>query len=209
MNVHSKTVRTAGKRHHRPAARLPQDLYLARLRAGHARARARNPARSLGAASRRCGSMTRPAPIPKPTPTSISPPACRRFAKAGLPAATGSKPIRAAPSRPKTTATFPPRSWSRPAPPQRILRRGRDGALVTQYEFARAGIITEEMIYVAHRENLGREAAVAGAAERIADGESFRRGDSRIRHAGIRARRRSRAAARSSRPTSTIPNSSR
>jgi len=50
---------------------------------------------------------------------------------------------------------------------------GRPGQPVTQYEFARAGIITEEMIYVAHRENLGRQAALAGAAERIADGESF------------------------------------
>ncbi len=60
-----------------------------------------------------------------------------------------------------------------PCPAQRILRRGRDGALVTQYEFARAGIITEEMIFCAHRENLGREAALAGAAGRLADGESF------------------------------------
>ena len=31
----------------------------------------------------------------------------------------------------------------------------------------------EEMIYVAHRENLAREAALEGAAERLADGESF------------------------------------
>jgi phosphomethylpyrimidine synthase len=50
---------------------------------------------------------------------------------------------------------------------------GKPGQMVTQYEFAKAGIITEEMIYVAHRENLGRAAAVAGAAERVADGESF------------------------------------
>ena len=53
------------------------------------------------------------------------------------------------------------------------LRAGRPGQLVTQYEFARAGIITEEMIYVAHRENLGRAQALDWAAERIADGESF------------------------------------
>ena len=58
-----------------------------------------------------------------------------------------------------------------PAPQD--LRAGRDGQLVTQYEFARAGVITEEMIYVAHRENLGRAAALAEAGERIADGESF------------------------------------
>ncbi len=58
-------------------------------------------------------------------------------------------------------------------PAERKLRAGKPGQLVTQLEFARAGIVTEEMIYVAHRENLGREAAVAHAAERLADGESF------------------------------------
>jgi phosphomethylpyrimidine synthase len=44
---------------------------------------------------------------------------------------------------------------------------------VTQYEFARAGIITKEMIYVAERENLGRRAALANAAATIAQGQSF------------------------------------
>jgi phosphomethylpyrimidine synthase len=58
-------------------------------------------------------------------------------------------------------------------PAERTLRAGRPGQLVTQFEFARAGIITEEMIYVAHRENLAREAAVERAAERLGDGESF------------------------------------
>jgi phosphomethylpyrimidine synthase len=58
-------------------------------------------------------------------------------------------------------------------PAERRLRAGKPGQLVTQLEFARAGIITEEMIYVAHRENLAREAAVEDAAERLADGESF------------------------------------
>src|SRR5271165_482703 len=58
-------------------------------------------------------------------------------------------------------------------PANRTLRAGRPGALVTQLEFARAGVITEEMIYVAHRENLARERAVEAANERLADGESF------------------------------------
>jgi phosphomethylpyrimidine synthase len=58
-------------------------------------------------------------------------------------------------------------------PAERTLRAGKPGQLVTQFEFARAGIITEEMIYVAHRENLAREKAVDSAAERLADGESF------------------------------------
>jgi phosphomethylpyrimidine synthase len=58
-------------------------------------------------------------------------------------------------------------------PAFRTIRAGKQGQLVTQYEFARAGIVTEEMIYVAHRENLGRAQAAEGAAERHADGESF------------------------------------
>ena len=58
-------------------------------------------------------------------------------------------------------------------PATRTLRGAAAGQLVTQFEFARAGIVTEEMIYVAHRENLARQAAVEAGAERIADGESF------------------------------------
>ena len=61
-----------------------------------------------------------------------------------------------------------------PACPANVQpRRARDGQMVTQYEFARAGIITEEMVYVAHRENLGREKMLTGAEAKIADGESF------------------------------------
>jgi phosphomethylpyrimidine synthase len=56
--------------------------------------------------------------------------------------------------------------------PLRVLA-ARDGQMVTQLEFARAGIVTEEMIYVAHRENLGRAAMLDGAEERRADGEDF------------------------------------
>ncbi len=58
-------------------------------------------------------------------------------------------------------------------PASRVIRAARPGQMVTQYEFARAGIITEEMIYVAHRENLARDAALPGARERMADGDSF------------------------------------
>jgi phosphomethylpyrimidine synthase len=60
-----------------------------------------------------------------------------------------------------------------PCPAERVVRRAAPGQMVTQYEFARAGIITEEMIYVAHRENLCREAMLADAETKIADGESF------------------------------------
>jgi len=49
----------------------------------------------------------------------------------------------------------------------------RPGHPVTQYEFAKAGIITKEMIYVAERENLGRQAMLDGAQDRVDAGESF------------------------------------
>src|SRR5829696_8418191 len=60
-----------------------------------------------------------------------------------------------------------------PCSAARTVRRGAAGQMVTQYEFARAGIVTEEMIFVAHRENLAREAALAEAEAKLADGESF------------------------------------
>ncbi|WP_332696026.1 phosphomethylpyrimidine synthase ThiC [Bosea sp. (in: a-proteobacteria)] len=58
-------------------------------------------------------------------------------------------------------------------PAQRPILEAKPGQMATQYEFAKAGIITPEMIYVAHRENLGRAAMLEGARERHADGESF------------------------------------
>ena len=51
--------------------------------------------------------------------------------------------------------------------------RALDGAPVTQYEFARAGIITKEMIYVAERENVGRKKQLDRAEAALADGEQF------------------------------------
>jgi phosphomethylpyrimidine synthase len=51
--------------------------------------------------------------------------------------------------------------------------RGVGDAPVTQYEFAKAGIVTKEMIYVAARENLGRKVMLERAEAAIADGESF------------------------------------
>ena len=51
--------------------------------------------------------------------------------------------------------------------------RGQAGKPVTQYEFAKTGIITKEMRYVAHRENLGRAKALERANAALKDGESF------------------------------------
>ena len=44
---------------------------------------------------------------------------------------------------------------------------------LTQLEYARAGIVTKEMIYVAHRENVGRAVILDRARAALADGESF------------------------------------
>ncbi|MGC5779290.1 phosphomethylpyrimidine synthase ThiC [Methylobacterium sp. NFXW15] len=60
-----------------------------------------------------------------------------------------------------------------PCPAERVLRKAAPGQMVTQYEFARAGIITEEMIYVAHRENLCREQMLERAEAALADGQNF------------------------------------
>ncbi|MEZ6011741.1 MAG: hypothetical protein R3C08_07700 [Hyphomonas sp.] len=86
--------------------------------------------------------------------------------------------------------------------------RGTGTGPVTQYEYAKAGVITKEMIYVATRENLGRRAAAEGAAERIAQGNPSARispNTSRRNSCG----RKSPTAAPSSRRTSTTPNLSR
>jgi phosphomethylpyrimidine synthase len=65
----------------------------------------------------------------------------------------------------------PDRSGGVPQFPNTIKRplRAKAGANVTQMHYARKGIITPEMEYVAERENLGRELA----ADLVRDGESF------------------------------------
>jgi phosphomethylpyrimidine synthase len=51
--------------------------------------------------------------------------------------------------------------------------RGLPGKPLTQLEWARAGVITKEMVYVAARENLGRKQMLERAQAALADGESF------------------------------------
>jgi phosphomethylpyrimidine synthase len=75
--------------------------------------------------------------------------------------------------RPEDNGGVAPGRLVPPCPANRPPRKGRDGALITQYEFARAGIVTEEMIFAAARENLGREQMCEDAAARLADGENF------------------------------------
>jgi phosphomethylpyrimidine synthase len=51
--------------------------------------------------------------------------------------------------------------------------RAANGNPVTQLEWARAGVITKEMVYIAERENLGRKLKLERAEAALADGESF------------------------------------
>ena len=75
--------------------------------------------------------------------------------------------------KPEDNGNLPADKLVPACPAKRAILAGGTAKYVTQYEFARAGIITEEMIYVAHRENLAREKMFDGASERMADGESF------------------------------------
>src|SRR6516165_9714439 len=51
--------------------------------------------------------------------------------------------------------------------------RGLGDRPLTQLEWARAGVITKEMIYIAERENFGRKKMLEGAQAAREDGESF------------------------------------
>ncbi|MHA1164943.1 MAG: phosphomethylpyrimidine synthase ThiC [Alphaproteobacteria bacterium] len=75
--------------------------------------------------------------------------------------------------RPEDNGNVSGKHLARDFPGKKKPLRGIDGHPVTQYEFAKKGIVTNEMIYIAHRENLGRAKAREDAAAKVADGESF------------------------------------
>ncbi|HEX3983892.1 MAG TPA: phosphomethylpyrimidine synthase ThiC [Acidisoma sp.] len=81
--------------------------------------------------------------------------------------------VAARPVKPEDNGFAMGASLVAPCPAQPVVRAGIREQRVTQLEFARAGIITEEMRYVAHRENLGRTQPLPDAALRRADGEDF------------------------------------
>ena len=75
--------------------------------------------------------------------------------------------------KPEDNGGVSERHAARTFPTTHTPLRGIEGAPLTQLEYARAGVITKEMAYVAHRENLGRTTALARAKAALADGESF------------------------------------
>ncbi len=59
-----------------------------------------------------------------------------------------------------------------PNKPQPLRALAADQPM-TQLDYARAGIVTKEMVFIAHRENIGRQQALARASAALQDGESF------------------------------------
>ncbi|MGB7099977.1 MAG: phosphomethylpyrimidine synthase ThiC, partial [Xanthobacteraceae bacterium] len=72
-------------------------------------------------------------------------------------------------------AAEPPNTPTRPAAPADLPPpgEGEKHRPITQLEWARAGVITKEMIYIAERENLGRKNMLETAQAAHDDGESF------------------------------------
>ena len=66
-----------------------------------------------------------------------------------------------------------PVAGARPPAPTPSPSRGGEQQPLTQLEWARAGVITKEMIYIAERENLGRKEMHEAAPAAHDDGESF------------------------------------
>ena len=91
----------------------------------------------------------------------------------GCASAAAWKNTTAAPIKPVDNGNATGKHLARNFPSPHRPLRGLDGRLVTQLEFARAGIITKEMIYVAERENMGRKQMLDCAEAAAADGESF------------------------------------
>ena len=82
------------------------------------------------------------------------------------------KPLRAVfPAEPSSAHSRESGNPENLAPGPRL--RGDERTPLTQLEWARAGIITKEMIYVAERENLGRKKQLERAEAALADGEQF------------------------------------
>ena len=190
MNIHDPNIATP-EGHHRPAAGS-RKIYATPEAAPDLRVPLREIALDASLrASRRFRSTTPSGPYTDPTTSTIDvEKGLARIAHRLGEGARRRRGIRrpADPAgRQRQRHRQAPRRRDFPNTPRPL--RALDGKPVTQFECARAGIITKEMIYVAERENLGRkqqlERARGGARRR----RELRRRDARLHHAGIRARR--------------------
>ena len=168
------------------------------------RSRSSDPKRGAGAGLRSLRTLHR-----DPTPGSISPRGCRPCARAGSRRAA-STPSRAAPSARRTTATCRDDRVAAALPGRsHLARRPRRPEGHATTSSPAPGSWTEEMVYVAHRENLAREAAHDRGRGPHRRRRELRRRDPRVRDPGVRAERDRARPRPSSRPTSTTSSSSR
>ena len=181
-----------------------------RLSRRSARRDARDRSRSRAPTSRRCASTTPRAPIPTRRVDDRHPRrVCPNCASRGSSARGDVEEIAGRDVKPEDNGLQARRGQRRAAVRPRPAHRccaPRPGAAVTQLAYARRGIITPEMEYVAIRENLGREKLRREGAR---DGEIFGAVDPRLRDRRNSCATRSPAAARSSPPTSTTRKPSR
>ena len=144
------------RRHHRPDPRQPQDP---RRRPPQGRD-ARDRPRAVGCGEPPLNVYDTSGPYTDPAARSTSAPACPSSAATGSAAAATSRKYAAREIRPEDNGQLGP-DRSGGVPPFPNVRRPscapRPAHNVSQMHYARRGIITPEMEYVATRENLGRE----------------------------------------------------
>ena len=201
------------RRSHPPDPRLAQDL-----RRGLARRRARADARDRAAAHadvvRRRGQpadhrLRHLRPVHRSRGhASTSPRACRALRARWIEERGDTEVLAGLSSEFGRAREHDPRLRRRALPGRILPRRARAGANVTQMHYARRGIVTPEMEFVAIRENQRIDAM---REARLLSSTPARIFGARSRSASRRnsCATKSRAAARSSRTTSTTPKASR
>ena len=124
-------------------------------------------------ASRRCRSTTPRASTPTTTPRSTSRTGLKRTRIEWVKERGGVEQYEGRPIKPVDNGNVTGKHLARNFPNTPKPCRALDGKPVTQLEWARKGVITKEMIYVAERENLGRKKQLDCAQAARDDGESF------------------------------------
>ena len=139
------------------------------------------------AASRRCRSTTPPACIRDPDVTIDVEKGLARTRIEWVKERGGVEQYQGRPIQPVDNGNVTGKHLARNFPNTPKPYRALDGKPVTQYEFAKAGVITKEMIYVATRENLGRKQQARARRSGACRRRAVRRRAAGVRHPGIRA----------------------
>ena len=155
------------------AARLAQGLFRARGRARPARAAARDRARCDRSGEPPLPVYDTTGPYTDPDVTIDVEKGLARTRIEWVKERGGVEEYEGRPIQPVDNGNVTGKHLARNFPNTPKPWRALDGKPVTQYELAKAGIITKEMIYVAERENLGRKKQLERAEAALADGEQF------------------------------------